>query len=99
MGSAGEDIGRQAGETAPARETGSQDGRSPADEEAAAGLEFHWGEAYTTGRDAAGTWRAGRRDGTGVPLTAATAEELHTAIRADYAASPVSRDFRAGDAG
>lgn len=66
---------------------------SSAAREALEGLEFHWGDAYTFSRDDEGTWHARRRDGAGVPLTAGTAGELSRLVRADYAASPVPREY------
>ena len=53
-------------------------------------LRHHWGEAYQiTGWP----WRARRLDGKGTWFTAPDAEALTEAIRADYAADPVSRDL------
>ena len=92
-------TGRDAvGGTAAARDAAGQGELSRADQEALAGLEFHWGDAYMTGRDETGTWWAARRDRIGAVLTAPSAAELQAAIRADYAASPVPRESRAGNA-
>ena len=54
-------------------------------------LRHHYGDAYTIIHTSVG-WEARRRDGHGGWITRATAEELLTAIRADYQARPVRRD-------
>lgn len=71
---------------------------TPADKEALAELEFHWGGAYVIGRDGNGTWWAARRDRIGEVITATSAEELHALIRADYNTRPVPREAHTGDA-
>jgi hypothetical protein len=53
-------------------------------------LVHHWGEAYAITHPARERWLAQRRDGKDW-LTAASAEELHRAIQADYREHPVPR--------
>jgi hypothetical protein len=57
-------------------------------------LEFlghHWGDAYVIGAE--GTrYTADRRDGNGTTIAAPDRDGLMDAIKADYEASPVSRD-------
>lgn len=65
-------------------------------EEQLAELQFHFGSAYDI-RVIDGVWLAARRDGIMPPLEAVTADELWEAIRADYAARPVSRNDAPGD--
>jgi hypothetical protein len=54
-------------------------------------LRDHWGDAYSILHNRDG-YQAKRRDGRGGWIIRATAEELWTAIRADYGRQPVSRD-------
>ena len=64
----------------------------PADADALAELEFHWGSAYHLAViDGACTAR--RRDGKGGTLTDPTPEGLRLQILADYAAMRVPRDL------
>jgi hypothetical protein len=53
-------------------------------------LIHHWGEAYLISRLADGRWLAQRRDNRET-VTAEDANELHEAIKADYARMPVPR--------
>ena len=76
---------------APERGTSSGQFR-PADADALAELQFHWGLAYhLAGVD--GAWTARRRDGQGGTLTDPVPEGLRLLIRADYAARPVPRNL------
>ena len=84
--------------TAAGQDAGSPAGLAPADKEALAELEFHWGSAYRISRDENGTWGAARRDRLGRQFTAPDAEGLGKMIRDDYAANPVPRNFQVGDA-
>lgn len=52
-------------------------------------LDWHWGEAYEIS-EAAGTWRAVRRDN-GRALIATAAADLRDLILADYVKEPVPR--------
>lgn len=56
-----------------------------------AALRRDWGDAYLISHDQRG-WRAERRDQTGAPVTAASADGLRAAVRTDYGARPVPRE-------
>jgi len=64
----------------------------PADADALAELEFHWGSAYQLAA-IDGAYTARRRDGKGGTLTDPTPEGLRLQILADYAAMRVPRDL------
>ena len=64
----------------------------PADADALAELEFHWGSAYHLAV-IDGVYTARRRDGKGGTLTDPLPEGLRLLILADYAAMPVPRDL------
>lgn len=75
------DAGRQAGGGVAAA----------AARDALEALRFHWDTAYQIEHDGGDGWRARRLDGLGGWLTAASPDELFTAITADYAVKPVPR--------
>jgi hypothetical protein len=64
----------------------------PADADALAELQFHWGSAYHLAV-VKGAWTARRKDGQGGTLTDPVPEGLRLLIRADYAAIPVPRNL------
>ena len=75
------------------RESGSL---GPYDADALEAIRYGWGDAYEVGCDDARGWWARRRDGLGGDITAPGADELWSAILADYTLKPVPRDLPAG---
>ena len=57
-------------------------------------LRWDWGDAYEIGCDDDRGWRARRRDGLGVYLTAPDPDALYGVIAADYDLKPVPRDLQ-----
>ena len=56
-----------------------------------AALRWGWGEAYRISCEDENGWRARRRDDLGGAIAAGTADELWSAILADYMFKPVPR--------
>lgn len=66
-------------------------------EDALAGLDFTWGDAYEPDYDEEHGWHALRLDGLGGRITGADPADLNREIAADYAVNPVRAGSRAGE--